>query len=57
MTDVQWSMRFPELLLGSYNKNTANINESDGLVLVWNVHLLERPEFVLHSQVSIVDVV
>jgi dynein intermediate chain len=50
VTDIQWSMRFSELLLGSYNKNTCNINESDGLVLVWNVHLIERPEFVLHSQ-------
>ena len=27
-----------------------SINEPDGLVLIWNTHLLERPEFVFHSQ-------
>jgi dynein intermediate chain len=55
VTDVQWSKRFPELLLGSYNKNSSNINESDGLVLIWNVHMVDRPEFVLHSQVFVID--
>ena len=27
------------------------VNEPDGLVLIWNTHLRERPEFVFHSQV------
>lgn len=27
------------------------LNEPDGIVAVWNLHLLERPEFVFHSQV------
>ena len=27
------------------------MNEPDGIVAVWNLHLLERPEFVFHSQV------
>ena len=26
------------------------LNEPDGIVAVWNLHLLERPEFVFHSQ-------
>ncbi|KAJ3275934.1 hypothetical protein HDV01_006801 [Terramyces sp. JEL0728] len=50
ITDLDWSTLFPELCLASYNKNPTNINESDGLVLVWNLHLSERPEFVLHAQ-------
>ncbi|KAJ3258464.1 hypothetical protein HK103_003586 [Boothiomyces macroporosus] len=50
VTDLDWSTLFPELCLGSYNKNVTNINESDGLVLVWNMHLSERPEFILHAQ-------
>lgn len=25
------------------------LNEPDGLVLIWNTHLLERPEFVFHA--------
>lgn len=68
MTDTDWSPRvsnvpvhieaililvqYPELSVASYNKNPAAVNEPDGIVAVWNQHLLERPEFVFHSQVS-----
>jgi len=44
--------QYPELSVASYNKNPAALNEPDGIVAVWNLHLLERPEFVFHSQVS-----
>jgi len=27
------------------------MNEPDGIAIVWNLHLLERPEYVFHSQV------
>ncbi|KAJ3054967.1 hypothetical protein HK097_000192 [Rhizophlyctis rosea] len=50
VTDMDWSPKYPELLLASYNKNVMAVNEPDGLVLVWNTHLRERPEFVFHSQ-------
>jgi dynein intermediate chain len=50
VTSLEWSKQFPELCLASYNKDLGNINESDGLVLVWNLHLLDRPEFTLLSQ-------
>jgi hypothetical protein len=43
--------KYPELSVASYNKNSAASNEPDGIVAVWNLHLLERPEFVFHSQV------
>jgi dynein intermediate chain, cytosolic len=43
--------QFPELSVAAYNKNPAAVNEPDGIVAVWNLHLLERPEFVFHSQV------
>ena len=53
---VVWSLtklrQYPELSVASYNKNPAALNEPDGVVAVWNLHLLERPEFVFHSQVS-----
>ena len=54
---VVWTRRlsgvpqYPELSCASYNKNPAALNEPDGIVAVWNLHLLERPEFVFHSQV------
>ncbi|RKP08796.1 WD40-repeat-containing domain protein [Thamnocephalis sphaerospora] len=53
VTDVNWSLKHPELLVSSYNKNPMAINEPDGLVLVWNTHLVERPEFVFHSQADV----
>lgn len=28
-----------------------DVNEPEGIVAVWNLHLLERPEFVFHAQV------
>ena len=45
--------QYPELSVASYNKNPAALNEPDGIVAVWNLHLLERPEFIFHSQVSL----
>lgn len=27
------------------------VNEPDGIACIWNLHLLERPEFVFHAQV------
>ncbi|KAG9016699.1 hypothetical protein FRB90_002454 [Tulasnella sp. 427] len=50
ITDVDWSPKYPELSVASYNKNPAALNEPDGIVAVWNLHMLERPEFVFHSQ-------
>ncbi|GAA5822308.1 hypothetical protein JCM3770_001566, partial [Rhodotorula araucariae] len=50
VTGVDWSHKFPELFVASYNKNPMAVNEPDGIAAVWNLHLLERPEFVFHSQ-------
>ncbi|KAF8223518.1 WD40 repeat-like protein [Tricholoma matsutake] len=56
ITDVDWSPKYPELNVASYNKNPAALNEPDGIVAVWNLHLLERPEFVFHSQSDVLSV-
>ncbi|EKM50422.1 uncharacterized protein PHACADRAFT_263710 [Phanerochaete carnosa HHB-10118-sp] len=56
ITDVGWSPKYPELCCASYNKNPAALNEPDGIVAVWNMHLLERPEFVFHSQSDVLSV-
>ncbi|KAF9048239.1 WD40 repeat-like protein [Hymenopellis radicata] len=56
ITDVDWSLQYPELSVASYNKNPAALNEPDGIVAVWNLHLLERPEFVFHSQSDVLSV-
>ncbi|KAI8054628.1 WD40-repeat-containing domain protein [Syncephalis plumigaleata] len=54
-TDVHWSPKHPELVVAAYNKNAMAINEPDGLVLVWNVHLVERPEFTFHAQSDVLS--
>lgn len=50
VTDVNWSSKFPELSLASYSKNPIAANDADGVVLVWNLHLTERPEFTFFAQ-------
>ncbi|TPX60827.1 hypothetical protein PhCBS80983_g01515 [Powellomyces hirtus] len=50
VTDCSWSQKHPELLLASYSKNQATVTEADGSVLIWNLHLRERPEYIFQSQ-------
>lgn len=45
-------LQHPELSVASYSRNELS-DSPDGLVLVWNMHLSDRPEFVFHAQVSI----
>ncbi|KPV74474.1 uncharacterized protein RHOBADRAFT_37503 [Rhodotorula graminis WP1] len=56
VTGLDWSHKFPELFVASYNKNPMAVNEPDGIAAVWNLHLLERPEFVFHAQSDILSV-
>ncbi|KAL2199006.1 WD40-repeat-containing domain protein [Corynascus similis CBS 632.67] len=50
---IDFSPRFPELLLASYTKNPTAPHDPDGIVQVWNLHLHDRPEFVFHAQSDI----
>nr|XP_018261064.1 dynein intermediate chain, cytosolic [Kwoniella dejecticola CBS 10117]OBR83222.1 dynein intermediate chain, cytosolic [Kwoniella dejecticola CBS 10117] len=56
ITDLDWSPKFPELVAASYNKKPSAVNDPDGIVAVWNLHLLERPEFVFHSPSDVLSV-
>ncbi|KAK8853374.1 hypothetical protein IAR55_004078 [Kwoniella newhampshirensis] len=56
VTDLDWSPKFPELLAAAYNKNPSAVNDPDGIVAVWNLHLQERPEFVFHSPSDVLSV-
>ncbi|MCJ1391879.1 hypothetical protein MMC18_004746 [Xylographa bjoerkii] len=49
ISDINFSPKFPELLLASYTKNPAAPQDPSGLVLVWNLHLHSRPEYTFHS--------
>ncbi|KAJ3148765.1 hypothetical protein HDU89_004615 [Geranomyces variabilis] len=50
VADCDWSQKHPELLLAAYSKNQASVTEADGVILIWNLHLRERPEYIFQSQ-------
>lgn len=50
ISDLDFSPKFPELLLAAYTKNPTASHEPDGLVQIWNMHLHDRPEYVFHAQ-------
>lgn len=47
---LNFSPKFPELVLAAYTKNPSAPHDPDGLVQVWNMHLHDRPEFIFHAQ-------
>ncbi|KAI4179091.1 MAG: hypothetical protein L6R41_008034 [Letrouitia leprolyta] len=49
ISDIDFSSRFPELLLASYTKNVSAPADPSGLLQVWNLHLHSRPEYTFHS--------
>ncbi|KAI5849033.1 WD40-repeat-containing domain protein [Tricharina praecox] len=50
VSDINFSPKFPELVLASYTKNPSAPHDPDGLVQVWNMHLHDRAEYVFHAQ-------
>ncbi|KAI0139866.1 cytoplasmic dynein-like protein 1 intermediate chain 2 [Xylariaceae sp. FL1272] len=53
VSSIDFSIKYPELVLASYTKNPAAPHEPDGIVQVWNQHLHARPEFLFHAQSDI----
>lgn len=50
ISGIEFSPKFPELLLASYTNNPSAPHEPDGIVQVWNQHMHNRAEFVFHAQ-------
>lgn len=50
ISGIDFSPKFPELLLASYTNNPSAPHEPDGIVQVWNQHMHDRAEFVFHAQ-------
>ncbi|KXJ91989.1 cytoplasmic dynein-like protein 1 intermediate chain 2 [Microdochium bolleyi] len=50
ISSLDFSPKFPELLLASYTKNPSAPHDPDGVVQLWNQHLQDRPEFLFHAQ-------
>jgi dynein intermediate chain, cytosolic len=53
VTDLHWSPKHPELVLASYNENPTAPQAARGQVLVWSLHLPDRPEYVFEAQVRV----
>ncbi|KAJ2904169.1 putative cytoplasmic dynein 1 intermediate chain 2 [Zalerion maritima] len=49
ITDINFSPKFPELMLASYNGNPAAPHDPPGIVQVWSMQLRERPEYIFHA--------
>lgn len=49
ITDINFSPKFPELMLASYNGNPAAPNDPPGIIQVWSMQLRERPEYIFHA--------
>ncbi|KAL1302428.1 hypothetical protein AAFC00_002821 [Neodothiora populina] len=46
ISDLDYSLKYPELLLTSYTKSAASAQSARGLALIWNSHMPSRPEHV-----------
>eukprot|EP00920_Eleutheroschizon_duboscqi_P036615 GHVT01088121.1.p1 GENE.GHVT01088121.1~~GHVT01088121.1.p1 ORF type:complete len:507 (+),score=105.61 GHVT01088121.1:997-2517(+) len=54
VTSLDSSVKFPELFLASYGRATHETSaEPEGCVLVWNVAMTQRPEFLFSTQSSV----
>ncbi|CAG0888154.1 unnamed protein product [Darwinula stevensoni] len=57
VTSMDWCPQYPELLVASYNNNTANPNDPEGLALVWNTRFKKKiPEYIFHCESPVMSV-
>ncbi|GAB7347989.1 hypothetical protein MBLNU459_g5488t2 [Dothideomycetes sp. NU459] len=45
ISDLDFSAKYPELLLASYTKSANSFQSAHGLALVWNAHMPSHPEY------------
>ncbi|KXS13615.1 WD40 repeat-like protein [Gonapodya prolifera JEL478] len=57
VTALDWSYKFPELLLAAYSKSRTLSTDQDGYAAVWNMHVPARPEFVFQCQSDITSAI
>jgi dynein intermediate chain len=53
--DVAWSPKHTELVAAAYSRSKDDVN-STGLVIVWNMRMPQRPEYVLKASTDITSV-
>lgn len=58
VTDIEWSNKFPEILLAGYSKSDeSNINDPNGLLCIWSLALRKKPEYVFTCQSELTKVI
>ncbi len=55
ITDIDWSIKYPELILASYNHAKHAISEPKGIIQVWNQHMKGKPEYVFTAETDILS--
>jgi len=53
--DVAWSPKHTELVAAAYSRTKGNA-DSEGLVIVWNMRMPQRPEYVLKASTDVTAV-
>ena len=57
VTDLQWSNKFPEILLAGYSKSDeSSFNDPHGLVLLWSLAIRKKPEYQFTCQSELTKV-
>ena len=59
VTSLEWSMKYPELLLSCYSKRTDdfNTNQKNGLIYIWSMAIRKVPEFTFTCQPEITSAI
>ena len=56
---LEWSLKYPELLLSCYSKRTDDFvyNQQNGLIYIWNLANRSEPEFMFTNQAEITSAI
>ncbi len=59
VTSLEWSMKYPELLLACYSKRSDdfNTNQKNGLIYIWSMAIRKTPEFTFTCQPEITSAI
>ena len=59
VTSLEWSLKYPELLLACYSKRTDdfNANQKNGLIHIWSLVVKKVPEFTFTCQPEITSAI
>ena len=59
VTSLEWSLKYPELLLACYSKRTDdfNANQKNGLIHIWSLAVRKVPEFTFTCQPEITSAI